>query len=580
MKLIEALEIMNRPTPKGASRLGVDLACGFTPLHLETFLSAELRLALPTIQVNVSVGIFDDLVGNIERAGATEGDVVVAVLEWADLDARLGLRRLGGWTPADVADIVQTAEQQVARLGAVLARTAVRKRVVCSLPSLPLPPIFLQRTQETGPQELELRALVASMARDVSSHSSVQVVSSRKVDLASAPSERHDPKSELATGFPYSVAHASALAEVLASLAAEQRPKKGLVTDLDDTLWRGVVGEIGAENVSWSEDGGAHTHALYQQFVASLAAAGVLVAAASKNESSLVEDVFARADILLSKDAVFPLEIHWGSKSDSVGRILETWNVGAGDVVFVDDSPLEVAQVQSVFPEIEGFVFPQNDYPALLELIEGLRDRFGKRDTNEEDALRLESIRSATHFRSATGAPDAASLDEFLRGVRGEIVFKCGRGRDTRAFELINKTTQFNLNGDRLTEAAFGRALEADDAFLLTASYGDKFGSLGKIAAMLGRVEDETVLVCSWVMSCRAFTRRIEYQCLSFLFEKFAASEVVATYRPTERNTPLRTFLGSLLDGELTEGAVAISRAAFKARAPALVHGVVEIADD
>jgi FkbH-like protein len=575
MKLVDALEILKQQAADDAQVFPVALACGFTPLHLETFLAAELQQALPDRRVEISTGSFDDLVGSVRRARDGEAEAVVAVIEWADIDARLGLRRLGGWRAEDVEDVVVSANKQLARLAAELSETADRVRVVCAFPTLPMPPVFVQGTYEAGPAELELRALVAGVARELAAHSAARVVGEQRLAAVSPLSSRHDPAAEISAGFPYTRDHASALADMLARLVLDPLPKKGLITDLDDTLWSGIVGEVGPADVSWSEASGAHAHALYQQFLASLASAGVLVGVASKNDIAVVDEVFGRPDILLAREAVFPFEVHWDAKSRSVGRILEAWNVGPDSVVLVDDSPMEIAQVQSVFPGLEGIAFPGGDYQTLLEFLGRLRDLFGKHVTNEEDVLRLDSIRRSRPART-TAAGEPQSLDEFLADARGEISFSCGREQDSRAFELINKTNQFNVNGRRLSERDFSRALSRPGGFLLTVAYKDKFGPLGKIAAVLGRAEGSTVTVDSWVMSCRAFSRRIEHQSLAFLFETFAASRVVVAYTPTERNGPLRQFLQATAGTDLGAGEVTLTREAFEGQAPALVHEVVE----
>ena len=86
--------------PSDASEFRVALACGFTPLHLETFIGACLRLALPARRIAFESGLYGSLLTNIERLGRTGCDAAVVVLEWADLDPRLGLRSLGGWGKA------------------------------------------------------------------------------------------------------------------------------------------------------------------------------------------------------------------------------------------------------------------------------------------------------------------------------------------------------------------------------------------------------------------------------------------------------------------------------------------------
>jgi FkbH-like protein len=574
MRLVEALETLRAPVPDDARPFGATLACGFTPLHLRTFVEAELRRALPERAVGVEVGLFDDLLGTVRAAESDAGaDALLVVVEWADLDPRLGLRRLGGWRGDDILDVVDAAEKHVDRLQGAIAAVAETRRVVVCLPTLPLPPVFVQRPSEAGAHELSLRALVASLGAALASQPGVRVAAPQALDLVSPPALRHDPKAEVASGFPYTLEHASAVAAELASLAVERPPLKGLITDLDETLWAGIVGEVGAANVSWSDAAGSHHHALYQQFLASLADAGVLVAVASKNDPTVVDEVFEREDLLLSRESVFPVEVHWESKSTSVERILRAWNVAADAVAFVDDSPAEIAQVQAVFPDINGVVFPGRDLRSLLAFLRELRELFGKHETRPEDRLRLQSLRSTARFDEATSATTAETIDTFLQEVDGTVRIRCQRRADARALELVNKTNQFNLNGRRLADADVGRALSRPGSFLVTAAYDDKFGPLGEIAAIIGHAGNGSVAVDAWVMSCRAFSRRIEHHCLSFLLDEFGAGDVVLDYAGTARNEPLRRFLTSF-GGDVRDGEVRVSREAFRAQAPALVHRV------
>jgi FkbH-like protein len=568
VKLIEALQLLRRPLPDEGPRLRVTLACGFTPLHLETFLAATLRRDAPATRVEVGTGLFDDLAGTVERAAAADADAVAVVVEWADVDPRLGIRSLGGWGPEEVADVLAFAAERVARLEAALRALAATTTVVCCLPTLPLPPAFAQHPLESGGPELQLRRLLAGLAEALAAEPRIRVASAQALDARSPLAERLDVKGALASGFPYTLPHAAAVAEALAFLIRDPAPKKGLITDLDDTVWAGLLGEVGVDGVRFSLDQGAQDHGLYQQMLASLAASGVLVAVASKNEPDLVDEAFAREDLVLRRDAVFPFEVSWGPKSAAVARILDTWNIGPDAVVFVDDSPLELAEVAAAFPEIECVRFPSGDPNELWGFLGRLRELFGKRTVTAEDSLRLASIRSASELRRSVAA--AGDSNGFLESVDGEVALTCDSAPDARALELINKTNQFNLNGRRLSEAEFHTRLEDPSAFLLTAGYRDRFGPLGKIAAVLGRRDGDTVAIDSWVMSCRAFSRRIEHHTLAYLFEALGAEAIVLDYEATPRNGVLREFLDSLGP----DAGARITRDGFEAAAPALVHRV------
>lgn len=576
MNLAEALEISKRALPEDTHPLRTFLACGFTPLHLQTFLAAHLRRRLPQQRIEVKTGLFGDLAGSIERLPSSSCDVMAVVIEWQDLDPRLGVRSLGGWRTTDLPDIVKSANQAAARLEEALRQTSASIPVCVCFPTLPLPPLFTTSTRQASAYELQLRQLIASFAASVTSDSSIRVLNSQRLDELSPVQARLDVQSELMAGFPYKLPHASAIAELLAGLIQNPTPKKGLITDLDDTLWAGILGELGTEGISWDLDQHTHMHGLYQQFLGSLASAGVLIAVASKNDPALVEKAFERKDLILSKENVYPLEVHWSRKSESAQRILKTWNIGPEAVVFIDDSPMEVAEVKAAFPEMECIVFPSSDYQAIWDLLKHMRDLFGKSVISEEDSIRLKSIREADglrEFRDGAGG----SLDDFLQSADASIQFAFGKpAADNRAFELINKTNQFNLNGKRLTEAAWKAYLNDPAAFVMSASYEDKFGPLGKIAVLTGRIQGKALRIESWVMSCRAFSRRIEHQTLKQLFEKFDAKEISFDYQATPRNGPLQEFFAQLL-GAAPSVDLRFSRAAFSEKSPSLFHRVEEV---
>jgi FkbH-like protein len=567
MKLAHALGIVRRGETGTGEASGVWLACGCEPLHLRTFLAAELMERLAPARVEVHTGLFDDLAGTIERAGDAGDDPVAIVVEWSDLDPRLGLRRLGGWRADQLDDIVAQARRGLERLERAVLAAAPGRRVVCVMPTLPLPPLFPPPPGQSGPHELALRALAAGVAARLSTEPGVSIVHHQRLDDLSPPAGRRDVKAELAAGFPYSLEHASAVAALLAELLCPPVPRKGLITDLDDTLWAGLLDEAGPGDVSWS--GADHRHALYQQLLASLAGAGVLVGVASRNDPGLVAEALARPDLLVGREVLYPVEVTWGAKSRAIRRILETWNIAADTAVFIDDSPLERDEARERLPGLLTLTLPDDD--GIWPFLEGLRALFGKRELSAEDGLRLQSIRAAQALHSALADEDGAA--DFLAEVDGTVEFHHGTAHASRALELIGKASQFNLNGQRLTEADLAQATRRGGE-LVTVSYGDRYGPLGLIAALLVTPGADGPAIDAWVMSCRAFARRVEHHTLHHVFERFAADEVGIAFQPTARNVAVREFLASLHGGE-PRGQLRVTRESFEQSAPPLVHRVV-----
>lgn len=550
------------------------LACGFTPLHLQTFLAAHLQQALADRKVTISAGLYGDLAGTLEGVGGPSPDGVVVALEWADMDPRLDFRSAGGWG-WNVADhIVSNARAVLGRVSAAIALIPSGTRIALSLPTLPLPPAFHTPGWQTSAHELALEADLLRFAADVVQDGRVKVVNRLRLSEESPVASRFDLKSHLHTGLPYTTQHADRLAAQFAVMLVPPSPKKGIISDLDDTLWSGIAGEVGPEGVHWDLASHAHLHGLYQKLLSSLSEHGTLVGIASKNDPAVVAKAFERKDLRLRSDQVFPVEVHWSAKSGSVSRILETWNIAADSVIFVDDSPMELAEVAAVHPGIECVLFPKNDHAAGLAMLQRLRDLCGKESVSTEDTLRLKSIREGAAFREQ--AAGAATPESFLAQAEAVVTFDFASASEPRVLELVNKTNQFNLNGRRYSESDWRSLIARPDAIVVSVSYEDKFGPLGIIAVLGGVMHGESVAVEVWVMSCRAFARRIEHQVLKLLFEATGASTIDFDFTPTTKNGPLQEFFATML-GEKPLAGFQLKRTQFEEKCPALYHTVREV---
>jgi hypothetical protein len=310
MKLIEALNILREEQPREAQAFRVSLVCGFMPLHLATFLNAHLQLLLPGFRVELlPAGLYGDFLGNLEKGVEQDADASVAVMEWGDLDPRLGIRGLGSWAPSHLDDIVHNVRAQAAKLALAIQANSIRRPVAVSLPTLPLPPVSFAPGWQASAFDLELRACISSLALELARIVGVRIVNPESLDRLSPLSGRLDIKSELFSGFPYKLPHASTVAGLLSQLVVAATPKKGLITDLDDTLWDGILGEVGVQGISWDLEHHSHIHGSYQRLLHALAEAGVLIGVASKNASAEVAKALKRPDLILPASALLPVEL-------------------------------------------------------------------------------------------------------------------------------------------------------------------------------------------------------------------------------------------------------------------------------
>lgn len=570
MTLGQALGLIQDRKAAGRRR-NIFLACGFQPMHLETFLQGHFASSFPDEGANIQTGLYGDLEHTLVAAVESQAGAAAVVMEWSDLDPRLGLRSAGGWALSVQPDILDNCRQRFARILERLQTLAAKMPVALAPPTLPLSLLGHTAGWQSSVTELELQKQLAGFVADAAGISGVSILNLSTLARVSPETSRLDTLMELKAGFPYTISHASALAGQLIKLLFPPSPMKGLITDLDDTFWSGLAGEVGAHGVTWTLADHTPIHGLYQQMLAHLSEMGVLLAIASKNELAVVEQALDREDLLIPGKSFFPLCVNWGRKSDSVAGILRVWNIGADSVVFVDDSPMELDEVRTAFPQMTCLQFSKKQPAKTVELLETLRDLFGKPAIHREDALRQASIRANTEIQAMTGA---AASGDFLRSLQGKITFDCRKdSSNKRTLELINKTNQFNLNGMRITEGEWLNHLADPAAVVIGVSYEDKFGPLGTIGVMSGRKLDDELELTSWVLSCRAFSRKIEHHMLDHLFHQHGASSIRLMFQSTDRNQPLRTYLASLAIAA-DAGAPTLSREQFQNQFEELPHQV------
>jgi FkbH-like protein len=555
------------------------LACGFEPLHLPIFLQAHHAVRFADQALGVEHGVYGDLPGNLERALQSDATVCWVVIEQSDIHPRLGLRSSGPWAEPARTELAAEIDQRLARLRSAIERLSERMPVVVATPSVLFPLLGHTAGWQSSPFELELELQVARFVAELAREQQVRVLHPARLATLSPPSGRSDARAALATGFPFTLPHASALAQGLVELAYPLAPKKGLITDLDDTLWSGIVGEVGHEAVSWCQAERSQLHGLYQSLLRQLSDAGVLLAIASKNEPDVVELALGRKDLLLDRQGFFPVAASWGPKSEAVSAILRAWNVSADSVVVVDDSRMELEEIRREHPGITCLEFSPKDAQKSLALFSELRDLFGKPVTREEDRLRVSSLRNAAQFEQMK---QGANLDAFLRELEGTLTIDLRRtSGDGRLLELVNKTNQYSLNGSRISEGEWMLALRARENLVAGVGYADRYGALGTIAAVVGQVRElgvgrgKAFDVEHWVLSCRAFSRRIEDHTLALLFEISACDILRLSYRATARNKPFQEFLARLGAAPAPDRVIELRRQDVQAVICDLPHRVI-----
>jgi FkbH-like protein len=365
--------------------------------------------------------------------------------------------------------------------------------------------------------------------------------------------------SYFASGLPVAGRSLGSVAAMVIELARTpaREPAKLLVTDLDNTLWRGVIAEDGPTGIEWGAEGAGYRHFVYQTLLRRLRGEGVLLAAVSRNSPEVALAPLKSGRMALREDDFVTVVASYHAKSAQIRELARQLNLGLDAVVFVDDNPVELQEVSQELPAVHCLRFPHQD-DGLPELLATLATRFARSQLTAEDRDRTELYRRRLESM-VPQTDDGADLHAFLRDLRMRLVLHDRSSGDrARAVQLINKTNQFNLNGRRLGEEEVQAILDGGGR-LFTATLEDRTGSHGEILACLVTAQ-RTVL--AFVLSCRVFQRRVEQAFCVWLAEQ-PNPPVGYAFAATERNEPFRLFLRHASFGPAEDGLVAWDAASF-----------------
>lgn len=344
----------------------------------------------------------------------------------------------------------------------------------------------------------------------------------------------------LSSGVPIAGARIGEVAQVIvnSSLKLAEGSCKVLITDLDNVLWAGLAAEDGIEGIRCSAEGVGFRHFLYQGLLAKLKASGVILAAVSRNDLDVARAPIVAGKTLFSENDFVEILASYEPKSVHIRHLAESLNLGLDAFVFVDDNPVELAEVGTALSQVKCLQFPVRD-DQLAQFLRELAVLFARQTISNEDRQRTEMYRRRLEVSTLSPvAGEGADLTDFLAKLRMELtIFDRSAGDRERAVQLINKTNQFNLNGRRMTDDEVTGIL-ASGGRLYTAKLDDRTGSHGEILVCL---IDEKRQIVSFVLSCRVFQRQVEYAFICWLVRRFG-NEIKLAYAATERNTPVREF--------------------------------------
>jgi len=320
--------------------------------------------------------------------------------------------------------------------------------------------------------------------------------------------------------------------------------KKLVILDLDDTLWGGVVGDVGWENLRLGgHDPIGEAYSEIQMFFKKIRQKGIMLAICSKNEEKTVSEAFAKqSEMILHFDDFVTWRINWLDKAKNIFDIVNELNIGLDSVIFIDDSISERLRIQEALPEVDTPELPE-DVTLRLDFLNKLIF-FDTLQLTEEDRKRSDIF---VNKRKLINNENLADFDLWIKSLNIKIeVEKIKLENYERSIQLLNKTNQLNLSTCRYSLNELLQCLKRDNFYFWTFKIVDRTGNFGITGLASMENISQKSYVRDFVISCRVFGKNLDNAMIYYLSKmskSFNSKELVFEYLPTPKNLPTLHFL-------------------------------------
>jgi FkbH-like protein len=420
-------------------------------------------------------------------------------------------------------------------------QTAVKRSTTPHLLCLcPTSPKFKQDPQKA----IFLQQMEKKIADEIASINGAYLLQTEDIIQTYSVEDYYDSVGNENGHISYTIPFYCALATIIARkiFAIKSKPYKVIALDCDNTLWKGVCGEVGAEGVEIDS-----AFYKFQKLLLQQQEAGMLLCLCSKNiEQDAIEVFQKREDMPLKLDRLVSWRINWQPKSVNLKSLAQELNLGIDSFIFIDDNPVECAEVEANCPEVLTLQLPQTNE----EIEQFIKHTwvFDRLKVTSEDKKRTEQYQQNSQrerLRQETG-----SFDDFLFGLQLEIEIKELTPETlSRASQLTQRTNQFNMTTIRRSESEISQECDAGKLSVLTVEVKDRFGDYGLVGLLLYSQTERSICVDTFLLSCRVLGRGVEHKMLAQL-GKIASDRglerVDVSYVATQKNQPAFDFLNSV----------------------------------
>lgn len=323
------------------------------------------------------------------------------------------------------------------------------------------------------------------------------------------------------------------------------RTPKALILDLDNTLWGGVIGDDGLEGVQLGpETVEGEAYQAFCRYIRDLGQRGVILGICSKNDLANVVELFEKHPHMPLKYKDFAtVRCNWDDKATNLLEIAKELNIDLSAIVFVDDNPAECELIRQRLPMVR--VIQLDGDPASFIQNVDKHCYFHAQRFLKEDFKRTESYQGLAQTKILKGK--SANLNVYLKSLemKGKVE-KVTEVHLPRLAQMELKTNQFNMSTRRLTVEKIRKYASSSDHVVLAVFMIDRFTDHGLVAYVNAEIKKEELVIKDFIMSCRVFSRTLEFYALKSLLKKTSKYKCKATrfrLKKTEKNLPFQSFL-------------------------------------
>jgi FkbH-like protein len=323
------------------------------------------------------------------------------------------------------------------------------------------------------------------------------------------------------------------------------KSKKALILDCDNTLWKGIIGEDGVNNIALSDKDKWGIYFKELHFLAKkLSKAGVILGICSKNNPQDVDEVFNfRKDSILQDSDIVIKRVNWEDKATNLKNIAKELNIGIESIVFIDDSIFETNLINDLLPQIKTLLVPERlyEYPNFVKANTNL---FFNLNVSDEDKRRT-SMYKANQLRERD-LKSFESIETYLMSL--DLTIELSNKKESaleRLVQLTQKTNQFNLTTKRYSSSDLKIFYNSTDVDVFSLDVSDKYGSSGITGLCIVRYSESVAIIDTFLLSCRVLGRNIEKAFLSEIISQIRNKNVESiklTYIKTSKNSQVENF--------------------------------------